>query len=232
MIKIKWRFIQFFSYFAKSWPRNGAYVSYFWQIGLTFFMEAQETIIYYLSIGDEKSKLWRLFFIFGSLFAGKWAWPPRVPIMVWDLQTWPKSCHFWRTFSANRYPQNMFSKFSVVNHVLDQKVGFLGEPFGPIAISKSCFRNFQGSTPIPLPPVSILLTTLWFRVMTCGWVMSGGTSILSITQPSLQTPISFGTSPFRRWRKLTCLPWWIKYWRFVRRSFLWRHQLTWLIKYS
>ena len=154
MIKIKWRFIQFFSYFAKSWPRNGAYVSYFWQIGLTFFMEAQETIIYYLSIGDEKSKLWRLFFIFGSLFAGKWAWPPRVPIMVWDLQTWPKSCHFWRTFSANRYPQNMFSKFSVVNHVLDQKVGFLGEPFGPIAISKSCFRNFQGSTPIPLPPVS------------------------------------------------------------------------------
>ena len=33
----------------------------------------------------------------------------------------------------------------------DQKVGLLGEPFVPMAISKSCFQNFQGwITPAPL----------------------------------------------------------------------------------
>ena len=62
---------------------------------------------HYLSIGEEKSKmLVFVFWFFGPLLAGKWAWPPR----------------------TDSKP--------------DQKVGQLGGPFGPTAISKSCFRNF------------------------------------------------------------------------------------------
>ena len=52
----------------------------------------------------------------GPLLAGKWAWPPRAPLMVWGLQTQPKRCPTGWTFWANRYLEIMFSKFSGVNH--------------------------------------------------------------------------------------------------------------------
>ena len=47
------------------------------------------------------------FRFFESLLAGKWA-----PLMVWDLQTQPKSWPTGWTFCANRYLEIMFSKFS------------------------------------------------------------------------------------------------------------------------
>ena len=72
-----------------------------------------------LSISDEKSKLRCLFLIIRSLSAGKWAWPPCTPQMVWGLQTRPTS---------TSWP--------------------IGRTFGPTAISKSCFRNFQGRIPL------------------------------------------------------------------------------------
>ena len=52
---------------------------------------------------------------------GRWAWPPRVPLM----SSW---------FEASKF---------------NQKVGPLGGPFGLTAISKWCFRNSQGGSPLP-----------------------------------------------------------------------------------
>ena len=56
-----------------------------------------------------------MYAIFGYNFAkmaGKWAWPPRSPPMVWGLQTQPKSWPTEWNFWANRYLEIMFSKFS------------------------------------------------------------------------------------------------------------------------
>ena len=69
------------------------------------------------AIGDVKSKLRYLFLSFdflGPLLAGKWAWPPRAPLMVWGLQTRKKLPH-WENLLANHDLEIMFSKFSRVN---------------------------------------------------------------------------------------------------------------------
>ena len=41
--------------------------------------------------------------IFGPLFAVKWAWPPRAPLMIWGLQTRAKIWLNGWTFWANHY---------------------------------------------------------------------------------------------------------------------------------
>ena len=46
------------------WGMGIRFLAIFRPIGLKFFMVTQETIVYYLSIGFEKSWLWALFAIF------------------------------------------------------------------------------------------------------------------------------------------------------------------------
>ena len=63
---------------------------------------------YYLSNGFEKSKSWCIgghayFLFFGPLLAGKLAWPPRAPLMVWGFQTRPKSWPTGWIFWDNHY---------------------------------------------------------------------------------------------------------------------------------
>ena len=52
------------------------------------------------------------FRFFGSLFAGKWAWQSRVPLVVWGFQTRPKSLRTGLTFWAHHYLEIMYPKFS------------------------------------------------------------------------------------------------------------------------
>ena len=51
----------------------------------------------------------------GPLLAGKWVWPPCASLMIWGLQTQPKSWPTGWTFWANHYLEIIFSKFSGVN---------------------------------------------------------------------------------------------------------------------
>ena len=83
--------------------------------GLKFFMGVQETIFYRLVMRNLCYDAYFSVLILRLLLAGIWAWSPNAPLMVWGLQTQPKSWSTWRTFWANRYLEIMFSKFSRVN---------------------------------------------------------------------------------------------------------------------
>ena len=54
------------------------------------------------------------FDFFSSLLVGKWAWPPRVPLIVWGLQTRPKSWPTGWTIWTDHY-------YSIIsqNHVFE-----------------------------------------------------------------------------------------------------------------
>ena len=84
-------------------------------IGLKLFIGTQKTIIYRLVVRNPSYDVFFPVLIFGTLLAGKWAWPPRVRLIVWSLQTrtkiWPTRWTFW----VNRDLEIMFSKFSGVN---------------------------------------------------------------------------------------------------------------------
>ena len=65
--RIKLVSLKKYSYSAKLWPKNGVQA----HICHTLLMLSAH--------------------FFGPLLTGKWAWSPRAPLMVWGLQTQPKS---------------------------------------------------------------------------------------------------------------------------------------------
>ena len=95
------------SIFGQKWH---AWATIFWANWAEIFYGSSGD--HYLSTCDEKSKFRCLFFIFKPILAGRWAWPPRAPLMVLGLQSKP-----------------------------NQKVGPLDGPFGPPAISFEIFRG-------------------------------------------------------------------------------------------
>ena len=60
---------------------------------------------------------------FEPLLVGEWAWPPCAPLIVWSLQTQPKSWPTGWSFWAKRYLEIMFSIFSSLNPLLKQFCG-------------------------------------------------------------------------------------------------------------
>ena len=56
------------------------------------------------------------FWLFGQFLAGKWAWPPWAPLMIWIHQTQlPKGWSTGWTFWVNCYLEIMFFKFAGLN---------------------------------------------------------------------------------------------------------------------
>ena len=86
------------------------FFGHFWPIVLKFLMGAQETINYRLLIRNPSYDA----YFFASLFAGNLAWPPRLPLMMWDflgqpisrshafkMGLTPSSCRHWPDFNQS-----------------------------------------------------------------------------------------------------------------------------------
>ena len=71
--------------------------------GPKFFMGVKNIIIYRLVMRNLSYNTQFSFLIFWATFGGKMGWPSRAPLMVWGLQTQPKSWPTRWTFWANRY---------------------------------------------------------------------------------------------------------------------------------
>ena len=80
----------------------------FWPIGLEIFNVTQETI------SHKEFWFWALiaiFQFFGACLGLKRAWPPQIPIWVWDLKTQPKSWTTWWTFWVTCYLEIVYPTF-------------------------------------------------------------------------------------------------------------------------
>ena len=133
-----------------------------------------KNIDHYLSIGYEKSKLRCLFFsfdFFGPLLVGKWAWQPRAPLMVWGLQTQPKSWPTGWTFWANRYLEIMswnFQGWTPLKMELNIQGGGGVDDLGKIKIELSIVSDRGGcQLPDVFTDQNILLPAEVIEFWTC-----------------------------------------------------------------
>ena len=123
-------------------------------------------------------------------FAGKWAWPQRPLLMIWGLQTRPKSWPTGRTFWANHYLEIMFRNFkgwnapppwslSKVSQLIIiignymRNIGYCAEQFS-LLTHANVIQNF----PLSRPPME----TYWSKLLYHNYYLSLLTSLVDLNR--------------------------------------------------